>query len=259
MSNSQTFGLWRRFTKRTNWHNEVHTYWRQFWCQLWRSSKLPKKTFYGHFEGFWWPWYVTSKLMSICVNLIVSINFFVNLLHSLGVWFFDIWHLFDNLTSVDILTHYLPCTPLPMCPKPLYLIAMPHCPCGLYPCTPYPIADCTPLPICLILLYPIAHVRHTPVPHCPCVPSSMWPIAPVPHSPCGLYPCTPYPCTLLPHCPCAPLPMWPIPLIIFFRFIVRTCLIIFCLCKVFRGYGVQDIYHPNWNKWKSSPCSISNC
>ena len=26
-------------------------------------------------------------------------NFFVNLLHSLGVSFFDIWHLFDNLTS----------------------------------------------------------------------------------------------------------------------------------------------------------------
>ena len=25
--------------------------------------------------------------------------FFVNLLHSLCVWFFDIWHLFDNLTS----------------------------------------------------------------------------------------------------------------------------------------------------------------
>ena len=33
MSNvkSQTPGLWRRFTKKINSHNEVHTYWCQFW------------------------------------------------------------------------------------------------------------------------------------------------------------------------------------------------------------------------------------
>ena len=36
------------------------------------------------------------KLMSICVNLIVSIYFFVNLLHSPGVWLFGNWHLFDT-------------------------------------------------------------------------------------------------------------------------------------------------------------------
>ena len=45
--------------------------------------------------------------MSISVNLIMSINFFVNLLHSPAVWLFDIWHVFDNLISFDILTHYL--------------------------------------------------------------------------------------------------------------------------------------------------------
>ena len=42
--------------------------WRQNWCQyLWTS---------------------------LC-----QLNFFMNLLHSVGVSFFDIWHLFDNLTS----------------------------------------------------------------------------------------------------------------------------------------------------------------
>ena len=99
---------------------------------------------------------------------------FVNLLHSLGVRFFDIWHLFDNLTSFDILTHYLACTPLSMCLKSLYPIAhyapLPMCPIPLYT-----IAPCAPLPMCPIPLYPIAHVPHTPVPHCPCAP----------------YPCTP--------------------------------------------------------------------
>ena len=50
------------------------------------------------FDQFWWLSYVTLELMSMCVNLIISINFFMNLLHSLDVWLFGIWHLFDNLT-----------------------------------------------------------------------------------------------------------------------------------------------------------------
>ena len=36
-------------------------------------QKLLKNTFYAHFEDFWLPSYVISKLMSICVNLIMSI------------------------------------------------------------------------------------------------------------------------------------------------------------------------------------------
>ena len=109
MSKSQIHRLRRRFTKKINWHNEVHTYWHQFWCQIWRSPKLFNNTFYAHFEGFWWPSYVTSKLTSICVNLIMWISFFVNLLHSPCVWLFDILHLFDNLTSfwqLDIFLTY---------------------------------------------------------------------------------------------------------------------------------------------------------
>ena len=105
MSKSQTHRLWRRFTKKINWHNEVHAYWHQFWHQIWRSPKLFKNTFYAHLEGFWWPSYVMSKLTSICVNLIMSIYF---LWTSSIVYVFDfltfdifltIWHLFDNLTS----------------------------------------------------------------------------------------------------------------------------------------------------------------
>ena len=52
------------------------------------------------FGQFCWPSYLTSKLTSMSVNLIMSIYFFLwNLLHSLHVWLFDFWHLFDNLTS----------------------------------------------------------------------------------------------------------------------------------------------------------------
>ena len=76
MSKSQTHRLWRRFTKKINSHNEVHTYWHQFWHQIWRSPKLFKNTFYAHFESFRSPSYVTSKLISVCVNLIMSIYFF---------------------------------------------------------------------------------------------------------------------------------------------------------------------------------------
>ena len=98
MSKSQTHGLWKRFTKK-NWHNEVQTYWHQFWHHIWWSPKTLKMCIESVFGQFWWPSYLMSKLMSICVKLIISISFFVNFLHSPHVWLFDIWHLFDNLTS----------------------------------------------------------------------------------------------------------------------------------------------------------------
>ena len=161
--------------------------------------KLPKNTFYRHFVVFsddhmWcqnWHQYVWT---SLCQFL-----FFVNLLHSLGVWFFDIflttWHLFDNWTSFDILTHYLACTLLPMCPKPLYPIV--H-----VPIPPVIITPCAPLPLCTI-----AHVACTPcTPYplyaiAPCAPMPMWAIS--------LYPMyTIAPCTPLPMYPITPVPYW---------------------------------------------------
>ena len=76
MSKSQTHRLWRRFTKKKNWHNEVHTYWCQFWHHIWWWPKTLKMCTESVFEQFWLPSYLTSKLMSICVNLIISIYFF---------------------------------------------------------------------------------------------------------------------------------------------------------------------------------------
>ena len=148
-------------------------------------------------------------------------NFFVNLLHSLGVWIFDnltsFWQLDIFLTTwhlFDILAHYLNHLSSSLARgqggvKGYTWPSMPH--------TPVPIAhvSCTPLPHMHIPLYPIP-----PVPYCP-----MWPTLPVP---IAYVSCTPYPCTLLPHMPyypypCtpyplypivpyAPLPMWPMPM-----------------------------------------------
>ena len=182
------------------------------WCQNWRQ-------------------YVWTSLCQF--------NFLVNLLHSLGVWFFDIWHLFDNLTSFWQLDIFLAFW--------VQITHGSHCPCGPYPCTPlsmYPIAHVTHTPCTPYNLYPIAHVPHTPVPHTPsgphcpyapyplypitqcvpiayvphtpCTPLPLWaslamcPTPPVPHFPlCPHCPCGPYP--MCPHCPCAPWPMWSIP------------------------------------------------
>ena len=162
-------------------------------------------------------------------------NFFVNLLHSLGVWFFDIWHLFDNLTSFwqldiflttwhlfDILGANHPWAPLPMWPIPLYPIAhMPHTPCTPYPLCPIPLYPYPPVGLiahmphtsCILLpMWPIAHVAHTPVPHTPCAPLLIGPIplypiahTPVPHTPCA-------PIAHRPHGPCGLYPLYPIPL-----------------------------------------------
>ena len=90
--------------KKINWH-EVHTYWCQFCHHIWWWPKTLKMCIESGFEQFWWPSYLTSKLTSICVSLIMWIYFFVNLLQSLCVWLFDIWHLFDILTS--FLTYHL--------------------------------------------------------------------------------------------------------------------------------------------------------
>ena len=178
MSNSQTSGLWRRFTKKINWHNEVHTYWCQFYVRYEGHQNYPKilslnilRVFSDH--HLWHHNWCQYLWTSLC-----QFNFLVNLLHSLGVWFFDIWHLFDNLTSfwhfgykspMGPIAHVpncpYPCTPLsmyplPMWPIPLYL----YCPFAPYPCTPYP--QWVSLPIC-----PIPLVPHCPLcPYCLCAP-----------------------------------------------------------------------------------------
>ena len=101
MSNVKESSTWtmEEVHKKKNWHNEVHTYWCQFWRHIWWWTEILKMCIESVFDQFWWPSYLTSKLTSICVNLIMCIYLFVNLLHSLCVWLFNIWHLFDILTS----------------------------------------------------------------------------------------------------------------------------------------------------------------
>ena len=62
--------------KKKNSHNEVHTYWCQFWHHIWWWPKPLKMCIKSVFEQFWWPSYLMSKLTSICVNLIMWIYFF---------------------------------------------------------------------------------------------------------------------------------------------------------------------------------------
>ena len=98
MAKSQTLRLCRRFTKKKIdiirfTHMDVNL------TSNMKVTKIGQNIFFAHFEGFWSPSYLTSKLMSMCVNLIMSIYFFMNLLHSPHSLPF--WHLFDNLT------HYL--------------------------------------------------------------------------------------------------------------------------------------------------------
>ena len=97
--------------KKKNWHNEVHTYWRQFWCHIWWSLKTLKMSIESIFGQFCWPSYLTSKLMSICVNLIMSIFFLwtSSIVCMFDFLIFDIflttWHLFDILTHQFNLNH----------------------------------------------------------------------------------------------------------------------------------------------------------
>ena len=146
-------------------------------------------------------------------------NFFVNLLHSLGVSFFDIWHLFDNLTSfwqLDIflifweqITHgpHCPYGPYPCTTLNMYPIAhVTHCPCGPYPL--YPIPPVPLLPMCPIP--PVGLIAY--MPHTPCTPLPIWPIPLVPHTPCAplsIGPISLYPIAHVAHTPCTPYPLCP--------------------------------------------------
>ena len=94
MSKSQTHRLWRRFTKKINWHNEVHTYWHQFWHQIWRSPKLFKNTLCS-FWGF-----LVTIICDIKIDVKMGEPHYVNLFL---LWtssivyvsdFLTFWHLF---------------------------------------------------------------------------------------------------------------------------------------------------------------------
>ena len=217
MSNSQTFGLQRRFTKKTKktdimrfTHIDIN-----FDVRYEGHQNCPKRLSMDILRVFsdhhmWhqnWRQYVWT---SLCQFIFLWTTSIVQVFDFLT---FDIflttWHLFD------ILAHYLNHVSSSlargqarvkgyMWPSvPLY----PHCPCGPHPLYPLAICPIYPVPI---PLYPIAHMLLLPM-----WPIPLYPIPPVPY--CPMCPiahvanthCTPYPCTLLPHV--SPLPMWPIP------------------------------------------------
>ena len=65
-----------------------------------KVTKIAQKYFLWTFWGFLVTITCDIKIdINMCEPHCVNLFFFVNLLHSSGVWFFDIWHLFDNLTS----------------------------------------------------------------------------------------------------------------------------------------------------------------
>ena len=96
MSKIQTPRLWRRFTKKLNWHNEVHRYWRQFWRHKWWSLKNPQNV---HRNSFW------PILKTFISDVKIDINMcephYVNLFF---LWTSSIVQMFDYLTFDIFLT-----------------------------------------------------------------------------------------------------------------------------------------------------------
>ena len=102
MSKNQTPRLWRRFTKKFNWHNEVHRYWCQFWRHKWWSLKTLKMLIESNFGAILMTFISDIKFdINICEPQYVNIFF---LWTSSIVQIFNIWHLFWQL---GILTHNL--------------------------------------------------------------------------------------------------------------------------------------------------------
>ena len=98
MSKSQTHELWRRFTKKINWHNEVHTYWRQFWHHIWWWPKTLKMCI----ESVFWTILVTS-IFDIKIDVIMCEPHYVNLFF---LWTSSIVCVFDFLTFDIFLTFW---------------------------------------------------------------------------------------------------------------------------------------------------------
>ena len=116
--------------KKINWHNEVHRYWCQFWCQIWNCPKILSMDILRVFSDhhMWhqnWHQYVWTSLCQFI--------FFVHLLHSLGVWFFDIWQ-----KDVQYVPH-CSCALSPLSAIQIYalLCPVPKDPCRtrMHPCT----------------------------------------------------------------------------------------------------------------------------
>ena len=95
----QTPRLWSRFTKKklTQWGSQILT---SILTSHMMVTKNPQNVHRNYFWAILLTFIFDIKIdINICEPHYVNLFFFVNLLHSLHVWLFDIWHLFDNLTS----------------------------------------------------------------------------------------------------------------------------------------------------------------
>ena len=83
--------------KKINWHNIWGSH--ILTSILTSHMMVTKNPQNVHRNYFWAILLIFIFDINICEPHYVNLFFFVNLLHSLDVWLFDIWHLFDNLTS----------------------------------------------------------------------------------------------------------------------------------------------------------------
>ena len=74
-------GYGEGFQKKRNWHNEVHTYWHQFWCHIWWSPKTLKMCIESMFDQFWhltsfgnWNICADYSLLPTLVQLVLVLN-----------------------------------------------------------------------------------------------------------------------------------------------------------------------------------------
>ena len=87
--------------KKINWHNIWGSH---ILTSILTSHMMVTKNPQNVHRNYFWAILLTFIFdikfdINMCEPHYVNLLFFVNLLHSLHVWLFDIWHLLDNLTS----------------------------------------------------------------------------------------------------------------------------------------------------------------
>ena len=95
MSNGKKSNTWTmEEVHKKNWHNEVHTHWRQLWHHIW-----------------WWPKTLKMCIETILVTFIFDIKIDVNMcephyVNLIFLWTSSIVHMFDFLTFDIFLTFW---------------------------------------------------------------------------------------------------------------------------------------------------------
>ena len=111
MSNVKKSNTWtmEEVHKKINWHNEVHTYWRQFWRHIWWWPKNPQNVHRKCFRTILVTFIFDVKIdVNMCEPHYVNLFFLwtSSIVHVFDFLTFDIFltncHLFDILTSFNL-------------------------------------------------------------------------------------------------------------------------------------------------------------